>query len=405
MATHLTAEPRYVPSSGPSWRAPWQMYAALRERDPIHRVVPDGGPSADYWVLSRHRDVFDAARDPETFSSAGGLTTEYDELDKIGLRDNPPLVMQDPPRHTDFRRLVSRGFTPRQVSSVEPAVRAFVVDRLSRLADASEGDIVAELFKPLPTMVVAHYLGVPPEDRDRFDDWTHAIVAASSAGHPLDAADAAGELMTYFTELAERRRREPEDDTISHLVASGMADDMDGLLSILGFAFTMVTGGNDTTTGLLGGAVQLLTSRPDQREILVDDPALIPDAVEELLRLTSPVQGLCRTTTRDVTIDGTTIPKGRKVLLLYGAANRDPLEYGPDAEELDVARQPKHILTFSHGNHHCLGAAAARMQAVVTLEELLAAFPRFEVDIDGVEYAPGPYVRRPTRVPFRADPS
>jgi cytochrome P450 len=378
------------------------MYAALRDHDPMHRVVPEGDPSADYWVLTRHRDVYQAARDVETFSSAGGLTTEYDELDKIGLRDNPPLVMQDPPVHTEFRRMVSKGFTPRQVSSVEPAVRAYVVERLARLAEAGEGDIVAELFKPLPTMVVAHYLGVPPEDRDRFDGWTDAIVAASSAGHPFDAAEAAGELMTYFTELAERRKKEPADDTISHLVAAGMADDMDGMMSILGFAFTMVTGGNDTTTGMLGGAVQLLTQRPDQRELLVDDPALIPDAVEELLRLTSPVQGLARTTTRDVDIDGTTIPQGRKVLLLYGSANRDPLEYGADAEELDVSRQPKRILTFSHGNHHCLGAAAARMQAQVTLEELLAAFPRFEVDIHGVQYAPGPYVRRPTRVPFRA---
>ena len=377
------------------------MYAALREHDPVHRVVPEGDPSADYWVLTRHRDVYDAARDVETFSSAGGLTTEYDELDKIGLRDNPPLVMQDPPVHTEFRRTVSRGFTPRQVSSVEPAVRAFVVERLARLAEAGEGDIVAELFKPLPTMVVAHYLGVPPEDRDRFDGWTDAIVAASSAGHPYDAAEAAGELMTYFTELAERRKKEPGDDTISHLVAAGMADDMHGLLSILGFAFTMVTGGNDTTTGMLGGAVQLLTQRPDQRDLLVRDPTLIPDAVEELLRLTSPVQGLARTTSRDVEVDGTTIPEGRKVLLLYGAANRDAEAYGPDSDELDVTRQPKHILTFSHGNHHCLGAAAARMQAVVTLEELLQAFPGFEVDIDGVEYAPGPYVRRPTRVPFR----
>lgn len=395
-------KPHYTPSSGETWRDPWPMYAALRERDPVHRVVPAGDPGADYWVLSRHQDVYEAARDPETFSSAGGLTTAYDELDKIGLRDNPPLVMQDPPSHTDFRRTVSRGFTPRQVTTVEPTVRAFVVDRLDKLASAGEGDIVAELFKPLPTMVVAHYLGVPAEDRDRFDDWTHAIVAASSAGRPFEAAEAVGGLMTYFTELAERRRADPQDDTISHLVAAGMADDTDGLLSILGFAFTMVTGGNDTTTGMLGGAVQLLTDRPDQRELLVADPGLISDAVEELLRLTSPVQGLCRTTTRDVEIDGITIPKGRKVLLLYGAANRDPLKYGPDAEDLDVTRRPNHILTFSHGNHHCLGAAAARMQAKVALEELLDRFPRFEVDLDGVAWAPGPYVRRPTCVPFRA---
>jgi len=378
------------------------MYAALRDHDPVHHVVPNDDPAADYWVLSRHADVLEAARDVETFSSAQGLTTEYDELDKIGLRDNPPLVMQDPPSHTDFRRTVSRGFTPRQVTTIEPVVRAYVRERLDRVAEAGEVDIVAELFKPLPTMVVAHYLGVPAEDRDRFDVWTHDIVAASSAGHPLEAAEAVGELMTYFTELAERRRGDPGDDTISHLVAAGMADDMDGLLSILGFAFTMVTGGNDTTTGMLGGAVQLLSSAPDQRQLLTADLGLVPDAVEELLRLTSPVQGLCRTTTRDVEVDGTTIPAGRKVLLLYGSANRDPRAYGPDADELDVTRRPHQILTFSHGNHHCLGAAAARMQARVALEELLARFPRFEVDLEGVEHAPGPYVRRPTRVPFRA---
>jgi cytochrome P450 len=136
--------------------------------------------------------------------------------------------------------------------------------------------------------------------------------------------------------------------------------------------------------------------------VLLDDPGLIPDAVEELLRLTSPVQGLARTATRDVEVGvgGTVVPKGRKALLLYGSANRDPREYGPDAEELDVRRRPKQILTFSYGAHHCLGAAAARLQARVALEELLARCPDFTVDVDAVEYAPGMFVRRPTTLPF-----
>jgi cytochrome P450 len=251
-------------------------------------------------------------------------------------------------------------------------------------------------------MVVAHYLGVPEEDRDRFDGWTEAIVAANAQGGTLNATDAITELMTYFSTLIERRRTEPEDDTISHLVAGGMgADgDVEGLLSVLGFAFTMVTGGNDTTTGMLGGAVQLLTERRDERQLLIDRPELIGDAVEELLRLTSPVQGLARTTTRDVEIEGTVIPEGRKTLLLYGAANRDPRQFGSDAEEIDVQRRPKQILTFSHGAHHCLGAAAARMQARIALEELLARCPDFTVDIDAVVYAEGNYVRRPTSIPF-----
>jgi cytochrome P450 len=379
------------------------MYAGLRDHDPVHHVVPEGAPGDDYWVLSRHADVYAAARDAETFSSAAGLTTTYGELEKIGLQDNPPLVMLDPPDHTAFRRQVSKGFTPRQVTAVEPDVRAFVVERIERLREAGEGDVVKELFKPLPSMVVAHYLGVPDEDRAQFDGWTEAIVAANAQGDTLQATGAVTELMGYFTGLIERRRTDPGDDTISHLVAGGMGADGDitGLLSILGFAFTMVTGGNDTTTGMLGGAVQLLTEHRDQRRDLIEHPELVGDAVEELLRLTAPVQGLARTVTRDVEIDGTVVPEGRKVLLLYGSANRDPRRFGPDSEVLDVRRSPKQILTFSHGAHHCLGAAAARMQARIALEELLARCPDFTVDIDAVVYADGNYVRRPTSVPFR----
>ncbi|SDH92203.1 hypothetical protein SAMN05444695_10453 [Rhodococcus triatomae] len=394
----------FRPLSGASWRSPWQMYADLREHDPVHHVVPDEDPGADYWVLSRHADVYAAARDHERFSSGQGLTVTYGELEKIGLADNPPLVMLDPPDHTAFRRLVSRGFTPRQVTAVEPAVREFVVRRIEELRAAGEGDVVTQLFKPLPSMVVAHYLGVPEADRARFDGWTEAIVAANANGNAIEAADAVTELMAYFGGLIEMRRRDPGDDTISHLVAAGMGADGDvaGMLSILGFAFTMVTGGNDTTTGMLGGAVQLLTRNPEQQRALASDPSLIADAVEEFLRLTSPVQGLARTTTEDVTVAGTTIPRGRKVLLLYGSANRDPRAFGPDAEELDIRRRPKQILTFSHGAHHCLGAAAARMQARVALEELLARCPEFVVDVDAVVYADGNYVRRPLHVPFRA---
>lgn len=400
MTADLSQSVAFELRSGPSWRDPWPMYAALREHDPVHHVVPAGAPEQDYYVLSRHEHVWAAVRDHETFSSASGLTVHYDELERIGLADSPPMVMTDPPVHTDFRKLVSRGFTPRQVESVEPAVRAFVRERIGRLRDNGGGDIVAELFKPLPSMVVAHYLGVPEEDRGRFDLWTDSIVTASATSTFDQSTDAILELMAYFTELVERRKREPADDTVSHLVAAGEADDEAGVLRILAFTFTMVTGGNDTTTGMLGGAVQLLTERPDQRDLLVARPDLIRDSVEEFLRLTSPVQGLCRTTTRDVEIEGVTIPSGRKVLMLYAAANRDERVYGADADDLDVLRVPRQILTFAHGAHHCLGAAAARMQAQVALEELLATCPEFTVDLDGVEWASGPYVRRPTRVPF-----
>lgn len=390
----------YRPGTPTTWASPWAMYADLRDHDPVHHVERSGG--RDHWVLSRHADVLAAAVDTATYSSAQGLTVEYDELETIGLADNRPLVMLDPPDHTAFRRLVARGFTPRQVGTLEPVVRAFVVERLERLRDEGGGDVVEALFKPLPSMVVAHYLGVPEDGRARFDDWTAAIVSASSAGEVSAAADALTEMTGYFAELVERRRTEPGDDTVSHLVAAGVGDDDRGLLSILAYVFTVVTGGNDTTTGMLGGSVQLLEADRDQRAVLLADPTLVGDAVEELLRLTSPVQGLARTTTRDVELHGRTVPAGRRVLLLYGAANRDPRRYGPDADELDVRRRPTQILTFSQGSHHCLGAAAARLQARVALEELLARCPDFAVDLDGVTWAPGPYVRRPTCVPFRA---
>src|ERR1700744_819607 len=407
MTSTLSHEPRFQLATAETWPNPWPMYRALRDHDPVHHVVPEARPDHCFYVLSRHADVWAAARDHETFSSAQGLTVNYGDLEMIGLQDNPPFVMQDPPVHTEFRKLVSRGFTPRQVEAVEPKVREFVVERIEGLRSDGGGDIVTELFKPLPSMVVAHYLGVPEEDWAQFDGWTQAIVAANTAEGGVGAAletvgDAVGSMMAYFTQLIERRRTDPEDDTISHLVAAGVGADGDiaGTLSILAFTFTMVTGGNDTSTGMLGGSMPLLHQRPDQRQRLIDEPALIPDAIEELLRLTSPVQCLARTTTRDVTIDETTIPAGRRVLLLYGSANHDERQYGSDAAELDVTRGPRNILTFSHGAHHCLGAAAARMQSRVALSELLARCPDFEGDASAIVWAGGSYVRRPLSVPF-----
>ncbi|KAA1415478.1 cytochrome P450 [Nocardioides humilatus] len=411
MGTESTAA-HYVPGGGLAWRDPWPSYSALREHDPVHHVVPRGRPDEDFYVLSRHTDVVAAAVDTETFSSASGLTVNYGELEQIGLADNPPFVMTDPPVHTAFRRLVARGFTPRQVAELEPAVRAFVVERLERLRAAGGGDIVAELFKPMPSMVVAHYLGVPEEDRPRFDDWTNAIVSANAAdgvgGAVSGAAGATIELMGYFSALIDQRRAEQAagrmgEDTVSHLVAAAAEGDQDArtdAMAILGFVFTMVTGGNDTTTGLLGGSMELLATYPEQHEELAESPGLVADAVEELLRLTSPVQGLARTTTRDVEIHGEVVPAGRRVLLLYGAANRDWRKYGADAEHLDIRRRPTQILTFSQGHHHCLGAAAARLQARIALEELMRMIPRFTVDPDQIVWAPGPYVRRPVSVPL-----
>ncbi|MCB1248014.1 MAG: cytochrome P450 [Acidimicrobiales bacterium] len=399
-------------------RAPFATYARLRDEAPVHfqpwAQVPAtshaaaADPGGGFYVLSRFDDVFAAARDTETFSSAEGLSLDGGDRKALGLA--PTIVMMDPPEHTAYRRLVSRGFTPRAVAPLEPEVRAFVRARLDvmaeELAATGETDLIAGLAGPLPSFVVAHYLGVPPEDRDRFDRWTAAIVAANAGGDVLaDALEAVTDLYGYLTELLERRRREPGDDMISTLVQASLGDEEVSPEAVLGYAFVMVAGGNDTATGLLGGAAELLAAHPDQRRALRDDPSLIDGALEELLRLTSPVQGLSRAVTRDVEVRGTTIPAGSRVHLLYGAANRDPREFGADADALDIGRSIAKILTFTSGPHYCLGSHAARLQGRVALEELLERFGDYELDLDRAAYAPGAFVRRFETLPLTAPPA
>jgi hypothetical protein len=376
------------------------MYAALRNADPAHHVE-----QGDYWVLSRYSDVQAAVADTTGYSSASGLTVSYGERAAAGLAAVTPLVMMDPPEHTEFRSLISRGYTPRRVAGIEPQVRQFVRTRLDAIAELGECDIITDLFRPLPSFIIARYLGVPEADRAQFGSWTRGIVEANAAAGPAQAAGTAAELFSYFSMLIERRRTEPADDTISDLVRL-MDGDVAGMLRILGFAFTMIAGGNDTVTGLLGGATELLTTHPGQRWLLLNRPDLLPAAIEELLRLTSPVQCLARTLTRDTTAHGRTIPGGRKVLLLYGSANRDPRVFGPNADEFDILRSSpggaRH-LAFAVGPHHCLGAAATRLQARVVLQELLARFPRFAVAPAAGTFAPGHYTRRYATLPFTTE--
>ena len=387
---------RYHLRSGESWRSPWDDYRHLRDESPVHLVRHR--THGDFYVLSRFDDVFDAARDTTTYSSAQGLTPDRDGAAMFS-DDARPIVMMDPPDHTDMRRLVSAPMTPRRVEGIERNVRDFVDERLDEIAADGECDIVEALFKPLPSFVVAHYLGVPVDDRSRFDRWTNAIVAATASDDFGSAGDAFAELFAFGEELIERRRVEPGDDLVSGLVEVGPEVATPGW--IIGFVFTMVTGGNDTTTGLLSGAAELLTAHRDQRALLLDDPGRVRPAVDEFLRLTSPVQNLARTTTTDVTVRGTTIPAGTKVMLLYGSANRDEREYGENAAELDVTRDPRRILSLGYGAHHCLGAAAARLQAAVALSRLLDRFPDFEVDPAAGRFAPGSFVRRYESLPFR----
>jgi cytochrome P450 len=384
------------------------MYRALRDYDPVHHVVPPGdtgGNLRGYYVLSRHADVWSAACDPETFSSTVTAAINRNEVEPTRPPGNSLLALQGSSEHAEFRKLASHGFAPR-LEAVESTVRKFAVERIERLRANGCGDIVAELFRPLPSMVIAEYLGIPEADRAHVDSWAEAIATVITAEGGLANAlqKVIGPLATmraYFTELIKLRRLVPGDDTVSHLATAGLgADDDSGMQSVLAFVFAMIANGIDTTTGMLGGAVQLLHQRPDQRRLLVEDPELVSDSIDEFLRLTSPVQAMSRTATRDVVITGTAVPEGSHVLLLYGSASRDERQYGPDAGELDVRRQPRNIVSFSQGVNRCLGAASARMQARVILTELLARCPDFEVDEPSIAWAESSHVRRPLSMPF-----
>lgn len=390
------AAPVFLARSGESWRDPFPMYADLRDHDPVHHVE-----RGDFWVLTRFADVFAAARDHERFSSAEGLTFTYGERKRIGLDITAPLVMLDPPEHTGFRRLVSRAMTPRRIAPLEQRIRDFVCERLDALDGEDEFDVVAGLAGPLANMVVAHFLGVPERDREQFAVWTEAIVSANANGDPLAAGARLTELLTYFSDLLQWRRAAPGDDLLSLLLDRGADGSEVPLEQILGFAFTMVAGGNDTVMAMVAGSLALLAGHPDQRATLSESPTIEAAPIEELFRFVCPVQGLARTTTTDIEFDGITIPAGKKVLLAYASANRDPREFGPDADDLRLDRDVKRMLAFGSGAHHCLGAATARLEVRVALEELLGRYPEFEVDAERGQFAKGNYVRRYASLPLR----
>ena len=384
----------YVPRSGESWRDPYTMYSDLRDNSPAH-FVEEGS----YWFLSRFEDVFNAARNPNIFSSRHGLTIDQDP-NYLEMGDATPIVFLDPPEHTQFRRLISKGFTPRNAEDMRQDINSFVETAIDRIKELENCDIISELFKPLPSFVVSKYLGVPASDRVIFDTWTEKIVAGAIQNEDSEGLDAIVELTSYFTELIEWRKTKPGDDLISERLEMG--EEKVSIMWILGLAFTMITGGNDTTTGLLGGSAVLLTENPDQRKLLLEDLGLLPTAIEELLRMTSPVQGLSRVLLENFESHGEKIPSGSRVLLGYGSGNRDEHEFGKDSEKLNIRRKIKRTLGFGSGAHLCLGASVARLQSSIALEGILRNFPDFHVDESSSTYATGNYVRRHTHLAFHS---
>lgn len=389
--------PRYDPLDLAYLADPYPTYAWLRDADPVHCHAATGEIPA-FWVLSRFTDIWDAVRSQQDFSSAQGLTFYPDEIAHLGLPPN--LVMLDPPVHTERRALIGSGFTARRTADLEGIIRSFTRRQLTELGErAAAGedvDLHQQFSSTIPTYVLAELFGVTEEDRHRFGPWVQALTAIQNDGlrvGQLDGKGAVAEMLGYFSEQIEARRRVPADDLLGALVAAEIDGERLTDWDILGFCFVVVAGGSDTTASLISHGIALLTDRPDQRALLVDDPARIGNALIEFLRLESSVQGLCRTTRRDVTIHDTTIPAGEKVMLLYGSANRDHREFGDDAEDLDVTRRIPRHLAFSSGPHFCIGSHLARLQARVAFEEILSMHPEMTVDVGASERHRSPFVR------------
>lgn len=366
---------------------PYPAYRQLRDHDPVHRHAGRYGDD-DFYVLSRFEDVWDAVRRPELFSSARGITFR-NEIAELGLA--PTIVMLDPPVHTRLRGLIGSAFTPRRVAALESELREFVnrrIDQLERMvADGETPDLHRDFSSPIPTFVLGSLLGIPEADRTRFDPWVSSLTRLQNAGFAVDgigdATAAVGEMYAYFSDVIAARRAEPSDDLLGGLVSAEVDGQRLTDWDILGFCFVMVAGGNDTTGNLISHGVMLLDDDHCAREQLLARPDLIGAALIEFLRLESSVQGLARTTTATARVRGVEIPAGVKVMMLYGSANRDEREFGPDADRLKLDRDVRRHLAFSSGAHFCIGSHFARLQAQVAFEELLRRQPQIGVDRRG----------------------
>ena len=377
---------------------PYDIWRRLRDEAPLYR-----NERFDFWALSRFDDVEAAHRDPATFSSAHGTVLELMNEHPIG---GGQMIFLDPPDHTRLRSLVSRAFTPRRMSELEDRIRELCRHFLDAAGPRGTFDYVQDFGARLPALVIASLLGVPIEDQNQVRGWIDQVFHIEpGVGMINDVSFGAQiELHGYLTAQMEARTEHPVDDMLTDLVQAEITDDH-GVTRHLTvgesatFANLLISAGTETVARLLGWAAVVLDANPDQRAALVADPTLIPNAVEELLRYEapSPVQG--RWTTREVEVAGGIIPAGSKVLLLTGSAGRDERKY-PDAGRFDVRRSFDHHVSFGYGIHFCLGAALARMEGRIALEETLARFPTWSVDLARAERLHTSTVRGWVRVPI-----
>jgi cytochrome P450 len=365
----------YNPLSEEVRAEPSVAYGHLLEEAPVHFFEQFEPP---FYTLSRFADVQSALLDIETYSSEFGQ----------GPRFSPPAgMLSNPPQHTFYRSLVQQAFTPRAIAEWADRITEISEELLDERADTTSWDMHDDYAFPLPVMVIVEMLGVPGDDLQRFKYWSDITVEAMGAEDPTPFAAEMGELAAYLLDAIRERRAHPRDDLISELVTAeqdgkGLTDE-----ELLGVVNQLFVGGNETTTSLITNMVwRLLQDRP-LWERLVADPGLIDAAIEESLRFDPPVLGLYRTTTRDVDLEGGTIPKDAKVMMHYAAANRDPRSFeAPDEFSLD--RERNRHLGFGLGVHFCLGAPLARLEARVAMRTLLQRCPDLQLLNDGERIAP-----------------
>jgi cytochrome P450 family 142 subfamily A polypeptide 1 len=385
----------------------------LRENEPVF-----WSEATQAFIISRFEDVVHVSKNNDIFCSGEGVIPGSHKV-KIGMID------EDEPRHTEMRSLINRGFTPRMVRVWEEKFKQITDETLDAIATKGECDFVKDIAVPLPLLLIAEMIGIRREDRDRFHQWSDALIASpGNMDNPeivAASAQAAVEYVTYVTEIIEDRRHNPKDDLISILVQArdegvlveheGEENGLPGIDQeerdmtndeLIKLCILLLVAGNETTRNGLSGAMQLLVENPEARQRLIEDPSLIPQAVEEALRLTSPVLSFLRTATRDTELRGVAIKKGQQVLMIYGSANRDD-EAFENADAFDIDRKAQHV-AFGIGNHFCMGANLARMELRVALEEILRRFPDMTYATDGPEFGSSSLVRSVTRMPVRFTP-
>ncbi len=339
------------------------IYRVLRDEHPVYE-----NPVTGIWALSRYADVRDAATDTNRFSS---------ENTDISAGLLPHIQSLNPPRHDALRNLVSRAFTGRRADAMEPRIRAIAVRLIDRFAARGEADLLAELARDLPSLVIGEMIGVPEDRREAFLDWTEAMVE-TEGGNTAAIIQPATNIYAEFSKLLAERRGARREDLMSALIDAEIEGEHLSEEELLGFCFTLIVAGNDTTTNLIANGAVLLAEHPEQRALLARDRSAIANAIEEMLRCESPAQALPRRMMSNVTLHGRTIPKGAMVRLVWAAANRDEREF-PNADAFDVTRPAPRHLGFGVGAHFCLGARLARLEARVAFEELLARVPEYEL--------------------------